>query len=345
MRVIFQRNHEKRVRRSGAVILLLALCGCASVGQGSLAQADPIGPLPHRYYEYFAEFETEYRQALAGDCTGVEEVLARTPSRSIDKSLIEDFRGQLYDQALCQPYDPEAAYRAFRAAEQNPDLGAWHFTLWKRWHGHGVAQDRKAAREGFALWLLRLTGIAGVRGLGRDIEIALSGRPIPPSLLDGIAWAEELEASSDAEKTSFALDLMRGQARDWSGTQLPASKEVGSSMLHSVYDSYPQAYYRYGVAAVRGELPGVSWKDGETALFMATRHCIDGSFLAIARANESTATPSNKRLRDAYRWLAKGELDGFPLSDERERVGRLLDDLAREILDSVVPEYERVGCS
>ena len=345
MRVIFQRNHEKRVRRSGAVILLLALCGCASVGQGSLAQADPIGPLPHRYYEYFAEFETEYRQALAGDCTGVEEVLAREPSRSIDKSLIEDFRGQLYDQALCQPYDSEAAYRAFRAAEQYADLGAWHFTLWKRWHGHGVAQDRKAAREGFALWLISQAWLAEFQPFQPLVQGLLSGRPIPPSLLPAIPWAEALEASSEAEKTSFALDLMRGQARDWSGMGLPASKEVGSSMLHSVYDSYPQAYYRYGVAAVRGELPGVSWKDGKTALFMATEHCIEGSFLAIARAYESTATPKNKRLERAYSWLTQGELEGFPLSEERERVGRLLDDLDRELVDSVVPGLERVGCS
>ena len=333
-------------------VLLTSAVACATPDGGASVYD---GPLPQRFPTHLERFEAEYRAALAGDCAGVERLLARdlpvsTTAERGEALRTELLRGQLYDQGLCRPYDPAAAYRAFLAAEaievgDYPVLSA----AWKLWHGHGVARDVERARRRFATWAANLSRLAdlfdGDVPFGGIAESELMGRPMPEDLRKAVAWGHELVGFSDVQKTEFALAMFKGEAPDWRGERVPASTLIAKSLIFDVFDTFPEAQYLYGLAAVRGELPGVTMRDGKVALSAATRNCIEGSFTALAQAYEATAAEGNRDMFYAYELLLFAERKGFDVSEERARIGRRLDDVGREIAEDSVSATPDLGCT
>lgn len=224
------------VKKIGFKSLVLALLGMVTFSYSAVA-IDLGKPLPQLsaeelHWEYSSGFHSDFAKGLAGDCDPLVGRLEKAILNEENEYTARIIYGEMYDRAICVPYDPTKAFKNFKRAA---DMGGPYYyaiTAWKHAVGHGVEKSNQLAHENFKLYLLR-TAVHAKENILKNLKTRLIDRDVPDQLLRGVNWLSK-KLSQKNGSVDLAKSLIVGNGTYFDGTPLPQDKLAALYILERV---------------------------------------------------------------------------------------------------------------
>ena len=303
-------------------IKFICVAICILVGSGTqTAQAvDVTKPLPQISGDNVlsgaaSHFRSDYDRGVKGDCV---QLLQRLEEAAVSKEYGEAYAsnivyGEMYDRAVCVPYDPAKAFVYFKDAADFGNPIYFSIVGWKYFHGHGVEQSEVLANEQFKLLLTRFgVHVNGNSQNEKDkYRSFLGDRNIPALLLNGVDW-KAMRTATAKETLNLAQELLDGSGVYFDKSPLLVDTRAAFDILSGLDN--PEGRYVFAMESLKGTFGEKQRKEGQWRLDTAALCGYLPAMLDLAQFWYTGEYGFEKNLRRSYEWYLRAQLHGAEVS-------------------------------
>jgi len=304
---------------------ILLLTVTTAIGFGILSEAlamDLSKPLPKLHAKQIltgnsSHLHDDFDKAVDGDCSPLLKRLNKYIQNEKSEYAARIVFGEMYDRAICVPYDPAKAYENFKRAA---DMGGPYYyaiTAWKHAMGHGAKKSKILLHESLILYLIR-SAVHSKDNMLNHMQNLLKDRFPSDEMLKGVNWLIEKTKTNEGG-IFLALSLIDGTGQYYDDTSLPVDRLAAKYFLTQLSFDSPKARYHLGVEHLKGTFGEKDKREGEMHLMWSAQCGYIPAMLELANLALTGKLGVRQSNRDVYGWYLMASENGANVISELEK--------------------------
>ncbi|WP_135075094.1 SEL1-like repeat protein [Terasakiella sp. SH-1] len=301
-----------------AIFTILIVGLLTPVNADASSEPLPKGSASEILWKNSSHFHSDFDKGVNGDCVSL---LSRLEKEIQDPNEDREYAahvvyGELYDRAICVPFDPDKAFDHFKQAADMGGPTYYAQVGWKYFHGHGIEKSDAKAHDAFKLLLIRNATWKQPTNEQHFHEI-LRDRGMPDILAAGVGWFTKM-TKTDESAVSLALSLIDGSGRYYDDTALPIDKLAAMYALNQLSSDNRKARYHLGFEMLKGTFGEPLKREGEMHLIRSAKCGYVPAMLKLAHLSQTGEFGARQNNKDAYGWYLMAQRNGASVKTELE---------------------------